>query len=354
MISKCSLESAGQGCADYLIHNIRDDGSFVYEQNSRTGFISPNYNMLRHSGAIYALCEWLRSYKNPKALKAVEKALDYLKGRIIPLQDDLLCVEEEGEIKLGGAALSLLALIEYHKLRPLPENIPVMQGLAKFICWMQDGTGRFRSKLSLAGSISGNWVSTYYPGQAILALTRLYLTDKDLTWLVAAEHGAMFLINKYNQEDPVRRPYNHWLCIAIAELHPILPNNSFYKQYWLLANTVIDSVRPQKKAPRPYSSAQMATRGEALLAGLLLEVKLGNHLIAGDLATVLDGILQYCLNYQIKENSPYKRYFGGIIQGNNGYNIRIDYVQHTLSVVTGVIGCSIPEHKIYNPGVLGC
>lgn len=339
MVCKPTLESAGRGCADYLIQNIRDDGSFIYEQNSRTGFISPNYNILRHSGAIYALCEWLQMYRDPKALKMVEKALEYLKERIIPLREDLLCVAEEGEIKLGGAALSLLALIEYHKLRPLPRHIPIMQGLAKFICWMQDRTGRFKSRFSLAGNGSGNWESTYYPGQAILALTRLYLTDGDLTWLVAAEHGASFLIKKYSLEDPVRRPYNHWLCIAIAELHPILPNNSFYKQYWLLANTVLDSVPPYNRKPLPFSSAQMATRGEALLAGLLLEMKLGNHAAAGALAPVLDGVLQYCLNFQIKDNSRYARYSGGIVQGNNNYNIRIDYVQHTLSVVCGLIGC---------------
>jgi len=336
MLCKLELESAGQGCADYLIHNIQDDGSFVYEQNSRTGFISPNYNMLRHSGAIYALCGWLQLYKNTKALKVVEKALGYLKEQIIPFQDDLLCVKEGGEIKLGGAALSLLALLEYHKLRPLPEHIPIMQGLAKFICWMQDGNGRFRSKVHLVEKVSGDWESTYYPGQAILALTRLYLTDEDITWLVAAEHGATYLINKYDQEDPVRRPYNHWLCIAIAELHPILSRNSFYKQYWLLANTILASVPPYQMTPRPFSSAQMATRGEALLAGLSLEMKLGNHAVAGGLLPILDGILQYCLNFQIKDSSPYKRYLGGIVCGNNNYNIRIDYVQHTLSVVLGL------------------
>jgi len=336
MLCQHELESAGQRCADYLIQNIREDGSFVYEQNSRTGFISHNYNMLRHSGAIYALCGWLQMYKNVRSLKQVEKALDYLKRHIVPLQDRLLCVREDNEIKLGGASLSLLALMEYHKLRPLPGNIPTMHGLARFICWMQDGTGRFKSKFNLAGKAVGDWESTYYPGQAILALTRLYLVDGDLTWLVAAEHGASFLINKYNQKDPLRRPYNHWLCIAIAELHLALSSNSFYKQYWLLANNILDSVRPFNKAPRAYSSAQMATRGEALLAGLLLELELGNHSLTDSLATVVDDILQYCLNFQIKDTG-YKRYLGGIIQGNNNYNIRIDYVQHTLSLIHGLI-----------------
>ena len=147
MLCQHELESAGQKCADYLINNILEDGSFVYEQNSRTGFISQNYNMLRHSGAIYALCGWLRTYRNARSQKQVEKALDYLKAKIVPLQERLLCVREQNEIKLGGASLSLLALIEYHKLRPLPGNIPIMQGLARFICWMQDGTGKFRSKI---------------------------------------------------------------------------------------------------------------------------------------------------------------------------------------------------------------
>jgi len=335
MLCQHELESAGQKCADYLINNILEDGSFVYEQNSRTGFISQNYNMLRHSGAIYALCGWLRTYRNARSQKQVEKALDYLKAKIVPLQERLLCVREQNEIKLGGASLSLLALIEYHKLRPLPGNIPIMQGLARFICWMQDGTGKFRSKFSLTGKAVGDWESTYYPGQAILALTRLYHTDGDITWLAAAEHGATFLINKYNQKDPVRRPYNHWLCIAIAELHLALSSGSFYKQYWLLANNILDSVRPFNKTPKAYSSAQMATRGEALLAGLLLELELGNHNAADSLAPVVDDILRYCLNFQVKDTG-YRRYLGGIIQGNNNYNIRIDYVQHTLSVIIGL------------------
>lgn len=334
MLTPGELESAGQKCTEYLVNNIRDDGSFVYEQNCRTGFVSPEYNILRHAGTIYAMCEWQIMYKNTKTLRSVEKTIDYLKKHILPLQEHLLCVSENFEVKLGGAALSLLALIEYHKLRPVAGNLTVMQGLARFICWMQDGSGRFRNKLGRKDSSGGVWETSYYPGQSILGLTRLYLIDNDLTWLMAAEHGASCLIKKYREEHPVLRPYNHWLCMAIAELYPILPDECLYKEYWLLANTVIDLVQKMTKA---CTSAAMATRGEALAAGLLLEQRLGNHAAAAAIAPIVDDTLQYCLNLQVKDVLANNRFLGGIMQGCHNYNIRIDFVQHTLSVIRDLL-----------------
>ncbi len=155
----------------YLLNHIREDGSFVYEQNARTGAISGEYNILRHAGCLYVLyqCVARQLVAASTALPLLEKATTYLLNETKPVKDhpESLTVPEKNVAKLGGAALALIALAERHRVQPEANKLVVMRKLASFLCWMQEPSGKFHSKYDNRRGVFRHFESGYYPGQAI-------------------------------------------------------------------------------------------------------------------------------------------------------------------------------------------
>ena len=206
-----TLQAAIREGVGYLLRSIRDDGSFIYHQDASTGYIPPGYNILRHAGSLCVLYQamplWagparepLMSISAPEPL--LEKACAYMMGylRVLPPSlpagggGDIVCIVEANEAKLGGTGLALLALIERYKVRPDPDSLVQMRRMAAFLAWMQEDSGKFRSKLIYDKGRFDAFESVYYPGEAILALLRLHSIDPDPRWLKVASMGSDYLV----------------------------------------------------------------------------------------------------------------------------------------------------------------
>jgi hypothetical protein len=245
------------------------------------------------------------------------------------------CVTENETAKLGGSALLLLALTEKNKCKAERGDFPTMRKLAEYLIWMQDPSGKFRSKSNFKDKQFDPFESLYYPGEAILALIRLYQLDPDPRWLISATQGADYLV-KYPIIQGGIRKHNHWLAIALSELYLIHPKAAYYKEYWNITHIIIEYV--PRRIRENYTTAGMATLGEAIVAGILMEINLGKPEKLEVLFSMVDNIMGYILRLQIKENDlTYKYGVGGIMSTANVPEIRIDYVQHTLQVICGTI-----------------
>jgi hypothetical protein len=71
-----------------------------------------------------------------------------------------------------------------------------MQELAKWMVQKQRDDGWFPVHKMIKSTMQAtDFVSGYYPGEAILALVRLYRIDKDEKWLTAAQKAADYIIH---------------------------------------------------------------------------------------------------------------------------------------------------------------
>jgi len=329
----------------YLLANIRDDGSFIYKQKARTGVISNDYNILRHAGALYVLYQNLDPDQLRLSATRLQAAEDYLHRNCVPLKDqpDCLCVVEEGAAKLGGNALALLAFIEHYKHQSDARLLERMRSLAAFMIWMQEPSGKFKSKV-LPDTLSFSpFDSVYYPGEAILALTRLYAIDPDPRWL-----RAITIATDYQVANPVMhatfaRGHNHWFATALPEVYALLPRPDFRQECWLIADsTAAASTTP---AAKEMTVSQISTRGETLITAVHFarhlhqagQISADEFRQADEWLLVCDNILSFCLSHQIEKLKPgqERRMLGGITNERKNSNVRIDYVQHVLTVVIG-------------------
>ncbi len=360
----------------YLVR-FNTDGRFVYRQHV-DGQQMPRtkYNVLRHAGSIYSLGH---SFGRPGGGEPATRAVIVAAARYLvehyvrPLRDEnanALAVwsipREEGsqtgnpQAKLGGAALGVIALETARAIDPTAVPLETAQGLGRFILFMQEEEGSFRSKYEDESGFDVDFDSLYYPGEAILALTLLYEADHDERWLEAAVKGVAYLVE--SRRGSLRLPNDHWLMIAIDRLLPhygeldapplpradVLAHSIALGRRMLEEQTEVDGrVRDPDLAGsfvRDGRSTPVATRLEGLVA---LEHTLASepdH--AEDRALVRRGIqrgIAFLRRCQVREG-PLSGGFTEALKQLSGMNderresqgeVRIDYVQHALSALIG-------------------
>jgi len=345
-LSVTGIQEAGSKCYSYLLNSINADGSFVYSLNAKTGKTSAEYNILRHAGTVYSLYQWMNFKKETDEPEIMKQSREFLLKHCRQLPNGTTCVVYENEAELGGSALTLVALAERFRSHNDDKDLKVMQHLAYFLIWMQKPSGEFRTLYNIETNEFPEYECIFYHGQSILGLTLLYEIDRDIQWLNAAELGAAFMVNTAKAASPTKRKNDHWFCMALNALYKIDKNTIYSDELLLGVNaTVITLFKTAENLQRgnmqteTHSTAAIATKGEAIAAALEIMLMVNNKTEISRLSTFLKEILAYCLEMQVPENnSAYvPKAAGGIMHNRHSSQIRIDYVQHVLSMLIGYL-----------------
>ena len=355
VISPQSLLAAVVAAGNYLLRHQLKNGSFGYIYDSTTDRYSSRYNLLRHAGTCYALFELYQATKDVRylrsgglGLKALSKHLQSSPSTIVNGRFKAV-VSADGGAKLGGAALAIIAMLKYQEVSDKDTWIPDVRALAEFLLFQQEKNGHFVSKFYYNETNRKPFDSMYYPGEAILALTRLYTVDPQEKWLKAAEKGASWLINVRDAgKPPANLPHDHWLVIALNELYLLSPKPIYSKHARDISLAIVAAQRRESRYPdwvgsfySPPRSTPTAIRSEALVAMTAFAERLGSNTLAFIDALKLMAAFQ--LRCQAtKENILYlprpDRAIGGFRHSLTDWNIRIDYVQHNISSLLGLRG----------------
>jgi len=350
LISITLFDSAVLG-GNYLIQATNSDGSFVYKYNASIDIAYSSYNILRHSGTIYSMLQLYNFTKDEELLKAAEKAIEYLFTFLKPYENCSIIVEDD-EVKLGGAALGVVALVEHSIVTGKLDYLPIMQNLTKFIKYSQLQNGKFVSKRIYSTDEIVDWDSEYYPGEAILALCRMYLIDKNETWLNVAEDGAKYLINVRDAAKPIDELiHDHWLLMALNELYRYRLDPLYFDHSMNLSLGIINKQRDGINRITeisdwlgsyytPPGSTSTATRTEGLIAAFNLAYDYGDFEMADKIINAIKLGITFQLKTQFNNESidglpnPV-RAIGGFKHRLDDYIIRIDYVQHNICSILG-------------------
>ncbi|MBI2618015.1 hypothetical protein HYW58_01015 [Candidatus Kaiserbacteria bacterium] len=346
------LEAAQAG-GDYLLRQLRDDGSFVYQYNPVTEKVSSSYNIIRHAGTSYSLLELYEATNDKKYLMGAERALEYLKNQndSCPGVPFAHCILYENKIQLGGNALAVLAFVKHAEVSGSDFYLDEAKSLAQFIISSQSPAGEFLiHSMNATTGVIDDFTSVYYPGEAVFALTRLYALDKDEKWISAAHRGAHFLINtrdpKFSAEELGN---NHWLMYALNELHEHRENSLYIADMKRLVDAIVLSQHTGKSGTEsgwnggyytPPRSTPTAIRSEGLIAAYNLFFRVNE---TGYAEKALESIKQgvdFALRTQftpekimVLKANP--KGTGGFHRSLDNYNVRIDYVQHNISALIG-------------------
>lgn len=337
---------------DYLVrHFTYEQGVYDYLYDPTEDRVLPGYNLLRHAGTTYALLELYRVEGGAKFLKTAERALDWLlaqKDSCPPPHETYACLYENNEAKLGGSGLAILALVESYRATGNQERLTQAEELAGWLLAIESDAGEFTVHIQARDGALDDHVSLYYPGEAIFGLVRLGEETGNEAYLDAARRAAVWLItvrDKGVTEGELE--HDHWLLYGLNELDRLAPDPLFVDHTAKLVRA-IEAAQHRSDVPAewvggfydPPRGTPTATRVEGLTAAYALFTRRGDTDMALRAQNAIELGTAFVLRMHLtpERAAAYpvaRRALGGFTGSFEEAQVRIDYVQHSISALLG-------------------
>ena len=340
-----SLKLAGQ----YLTGSVSESGRMIYTYNPATAERPNEYNILRHAGTAFSMFDLYATTKDEDLLKAAQRARGYLLEQVQPwVKDgtDAAAIAFGTKIKLGGAALAVIMLVSEMDATGDKEHLKMAQKLTRYLESQQREDGSFVSSRNRKDGSERDFISIYYPGEALLALVRMYSIDKNSRWLDVAERAAHYLIENRDKGKPTEKlPHDHWLLYGLNELYRERPKEIYLNH----SRRIVAAMRGMQRRGTwppdylgtfysPPRTTPVATRAEGLLAAHKLFEDHGTKEEAQQALEMIHLAINFELQTQFRTESSMlldrpPSAVGAFHRGMTHYEIRNDYVQHNISAL---------------------
>jgi hypothetical protein len=350
------FKSIKKGCK-YLTKNTTKNGTkFIYLRDVDGNIVKGKYNMLRHCGCLWALSKTYNTILfescNDEILNTLNNLFEYPKNHTDNMRNNenkevgenkevnkVALLKDKEWYKLGGNALYALSLHEYNNLAlKFLENsknnngnlgrinnfndevikktqlcVHIHNGMKQFI----KNNGYIKHyKINANTNAASEFVSEYYPGEAILSLC------------ILKEYDAAFKITtklKKTRDDVVSEEeqiHDHWLLQGIELLYFHYKNDGNKRAQFLMAygNRIGEAIINHKDKYKERS-CRIACRLEGLIP-LYRMTKNKKYLDA------INNMVIELLKSQCRDASN-KAY--GAFKDEGGF--QIDYTQHSISAL---------------------
>ncbi|MFY0691016.1 MAG: hypothetical protein JXR14_03745 [Paracoccaceae bacterium] len=209
--------------AQYLQKYQRKSGKFTYRVRPDAKPVKPDYNVLRHAGTVYALCQ-ARGMVGAELDDAIDRGLEYLwRWYLVPIPGPkmqyAIAAARPGKrnddvTKIGSMGLVLIAASSMH--RPMTEfERDACAGMVRYVQNLIRPDGSMISKLNFRTGEVSDFVSLYYPGEVSLGLLLYGVRFGDKAATATAIRIIEYLA-KTRRKD-VRVPPDHWALLATSK-----------------------------------------------------------------------------------------------------------------------------------------
>lgn len=335
-IDKDKVYKSATDASDWQLKMQKSNGGYEYFFNPSKNYYPSGNNLIRQALAAYSMAKAYQLTNNEEYLKSAERNIDFIL-RHIKYDDDFAYLSLENPSNTGQVAVTMIAILELPDYKKYEKEI---NSFANFLLLMQRGDGSFKTyyKSNQADDFD------FYPGETMLALTKLYKKTGDRRYLEAVERGFPFY-KKYF--DSVKHTaFYMWQTSTFYEMYELTKKKEYADFVFEMTDWMLSKQYNQKNAPYPdyvggfkevggvptFSSA-VYTEGIAdayKLAGLVNDNdRVKKYEASIKLAARF--ILQLQFNdvntYYIKnpENAA-----GAIRESLISNNLRIDYTSHSI------------------------
>ena len=222
------------GC-EYLLkntkHTKKNGTKFIYLRDLDGAIVKGKYNMLRHCGCLWALSKTYNTVLfencNDEIITTINDLFEYPKKHTdnaenhVKNNDRVALLRDKEWYKLGGNALYALSLHEYKKLTTKfyrtnnddmaieRKQMRIYNGMKRFI--KNDGSVK-HSKINAKTKMASEFMSEYYPGEAVLSLC--ILKDYDAAFKITT--NLKKTRDAVSEKDQI---HDHWLLQGIELLY---------------------------------------------------------------------------------------------------------------------------------------
>jgi hypothetical protein len=359
-ITRETVAEMAQGMTGWLAGQVGADGATTYKYWPSRGEYSRGNNMIRQFMGTVALA--LAARRDPGVAGAAARNATYNFARFYRDEGAFGIIDEFGKVKLGAAAVALIGILSMDDGRFSQEA----KGLAAFLQEMQGPDGRFRTFLRPA---ERDDCHNFYPGEALLALMRLWQVTRDPR-LLAAVHRGFLHYRGWHLADP-NPAFVPWHTMALCLFHRATARRDvvdfvFHMNDWLcgLQNTdgppdcVGEFFRPENARFGPPHASATGVYLEGLVEAFVLARDLGDRARADRYrVAILRGLrslrqLQYRNDTAMFSLRHKARVRGAVRTSTHDNEVRIDNVQHGLMAIWRVLEVFGPDDWVAGPDAL--
>ncbi len=334
---------------DWLLAQVAPSGAATYKYWPSSGKYSNANNMIRQFMASAALARIALRRGDAASAATVQRNFAFNFAAFYSQENGLGLIHEGDKIKLGAAAVALIACLDLPDPAPFQ---PQITALARFILSMQNQGGSFRTFLTPADRTD---CQNFYPGEACLALMRLFAVTRDES-LITAVTRAFAHYRDWHRAD--RNPaFVPWHAAALCHLHRHRPDPDiaafvFEMSDWLLTiqqgrdrpadvwGEFFDPARPDFGPPHASATGVYL---EGLIEAWDLARSLGDSARAEAYRKAILSGLRSLRQLQFRHPSDMfylsrrTRVLGALRTTTYDNTIRIDNVQHGLMAIHRIL-----------------
>jgi AMMECR1 domain-containing protein len=232
------------GMTKWLLNDQNSDGTFKYSYSLSSGSYSSANNMIRQLLASRVLAE--KATQNHSLIDAHRRNMDYVFKNWYITRGERGYIYFEGVSKLGADAAALRVL-SYSPIYGEYER--EAKALANTIYDQQEANGSFRAfAIEPKGEYAGDYLLTFYSGEAILALSEYYLKSGDKRALDAAIKAQDYYITKYvtHIDENYYPAYVPWHTMSLYNLYNITGDEKYVQAIFVLNDRIIQIQQIEK------------------------------------------------------------------------------------------------------------
>ncbi|MBN1539614.1 MAG: hypothetical protein JW939_05670, partial [Candidatus Thermoplasmatota archaeon] len=295
----------------------------------------------------YSLALIFKYTRDPDYYNGTVRTLNYLLSHHLHFEErdgiEMAYMEEKGVVKLGGAALAVLAIVEVEEVDPLARYERELYGLGEFMVEMQHEDGSFQCFYKQREDEH----SDYYPGEALLALARLYDRTGDHRYLRSLVKG-LDLYNQYFGHQYTA--YTPWATEAMVYAYSWTNDTSYLDHCYIMAeNCRAGQILPGPDVKETHvggwgsdPAANSASRVEGVVDSYLLARRTNDTERMERYGLTMEYCAFFLINLQYDDEEALEfprpqKVKGGTPLSYNEDNIRIDYVQHAVVVMAKIM-----------------
>jgi small neutral amino acid transporter SnatA (MarC family) len=211
------LRASAQAATDWLIRNQAPDGTWLYLYNEDEDSAAPEYNLVRHAGAVMGLYR-AAAEGVPGAMASADRGTAWALDRTLQ-HDGWSAFGEEGDLETGASALMAAGLTLRREATGDPRYDALLRRLGRFLVAQTEPSGAVLASYDLGrGAPVPGEHSKYFTGEAYWALARLHEAFPGEGWGRAANRIGAYLATSRDDEEGYWPPIaDHWAGYGLAE-----------------------------------------------------------------------------------------------------------------------------------------